>query len=84
MDAGWLWGMLVGGIGAGVAVDEISGAEVAAGEDVAAGVDEMTASSPLQAAEINNRDPSTATPRKGPNPFHHRPNTWMLISCHGP
>ena len=78
MDVGWLLGMVVGGIGPGVAVDEIAGAEVSAG------VEEVTGSSPPQAADNNNRDTSRATTGKGPNLIHHRPNTWMLISYYGP
>ena len=70
MDTGWLMGIVVGGIkGKGVAVDEIDGA------DVAAGVEEVTVSFPPQAA----RNTSRATTAKDPILIRHRPNTWKLL-----
>ena len=75
---GWFSGMAVGGIGEGVAAEEIAETEVAAGAE------EVTASSPAQAAENNNRAARGATTGKGPILIHHRPNTWLLISCFGP
>ena len=75
-------GMAVEGIGEGVAVEEIAGTEVGSGAG------EVAASSPPQAAN-NNKSAAIgastgASTGKGPNLIHHRPNTWMLISCYGP